>query len=151
MKEFTIRRANPRDPGATALLRASHGLMDSLFPGDSNHYLSIDGLCMPGIHFYVAERGGRSLGCAALAERQGYGEIKSMFVDPDARGMGIADALIDQLTETARERGIVLLRLESGNTLEIAHRLYRRHGFTDCERFGEYPESPHSIFMEKAI
>ena len=89
MSDFAIRRANPRDPGATALLQASHGLMESLFPSESNHYLSIDGLCMPGIHFFVAERGGRSLGCIALAERQGYGEIKSMFVDPDARGMGI--------------------------------------------------------------
>ncbi|MDV7144217.1 GNAT family N-acetyltransferase [Tropicimonas sp. TH_r6] len=151
MSEFTIRRANPREAGATGLLQASHGLLDSMFPGDSNHYLSIDGLCMPGIHFFVAERGGRSLGCIALAERKGYGELKSMFVNPDARGMGIGDALVDHATDVAQERNLGMLKLESGNTLEHAHRLYRRHGFSNCERFGEYPDSPHSIFMEKAL
>ncbi|NDR59242.1 GNAT family N-acetyltransferase [Aliiruegeria sabulilitoris] len=151
MTDFSIRRANPREPGATSLLKASHGLMEELYPSDANYFLPIDALCMPGIHFYVAERGGRSLGCAALAEREGYGEIKSMFVDPDARGMGMADRLLEQLTSVARERGITLLRLESGKTLELAHRLYRRHGFVECERFGEYPDSPHSIFMEKAL
>lgn len=151
MNDLSIRRASPREAGATALLKASHGLMDSLFPEDSNHYLPIDGLCMPGIHFFVAERGGRSLGCVALAERPGYGEIKSLFVDPDARGMGVADRLLEHLSAQARERGITLLRLESGDGLDSAHRLYRRHGFTECARFGEYPDSPHSIFMEKAL
>ena len=151
MSDFVIRRANPRDPGATALLMASHGLMDSLFPGDSNHYLSIDGLCMPGIHFFVAERGGRSLGCIALAERKGYGEIKSMFVDPDARGMGLGDQLLEHVTAVARERKLPKLRLETGDGLAPAHRLYERHGFAECARFGEYPDSPHSIFMEKAL
>ncbi len=151
MTGCVIRRGNPRDPGSMALLRASHGLMESLFPSDANHYLSVDGLCQPGVHFFVAERGGRSLGCVALSEHQGYGEIKSMFVSPDARGMGIADQLLEHLTLEARARDIPLLRLESGSTLEAAHRLYARHGFTACDRFGDYPDSEHSIFMEKAL
>ncbi|PRY26195.1 putative acetyltransferase [Aliiruegeria haliotis] len=151
MTDLVIRRGNPRDPGATRLLEASHGLMDSLFPADSNHYLPIEGLTLPGIHFYVAERGGRALGCVAMADRDGYGEVKSLFVDPDARGMGIADRLLEHLTAEARDRGHTLLRLESGTRLDAAHRLYDRHGFVKCERFGNYPESEHSIFMEKAL
>lgn len=151
MNDLSIRRANPREPGAARLLRASHGLMDAMFPSDATQYLSIDGLCMPGIHFFVAERGGRSLGCVALAERQGYGEIKSMFIDPDARGLGIADRLMEHLEQEARNRGLTLLRLESGNTLVAAHKVYLRHGFTSRGRFGDYPDSPHSVFMEKAL
>ncbi len=151
MSDCVIRRCNPRDPGASRLLRASHGLMDELFPAESGYYLSIDGLCMPGIHFFVAERGGRSLGCVALAERKGYAEVKSMFVDPDARGMGIGERMLEHVVYAARERGFTLLRLETGTGLDAAHRLYRRHGFAVCGRFGEYPESPHSVFMEKAL
>lgn len=151
MNAVAIRRCSPRDPGASALLRASHGVMEPVFPSSSNHDLSIDGLCMPGSHFFVAERGGRSLGCIALAERNGYAEIKSMFVDPDARGLGIGDSLLDHVTAIARERGHPLLRLETGKGLAAAHRLYLRHGFRECESFGDHPESTHSTFMERAL
>ncbi|MFV0334137.1 MAG: GNAT family N-acetyltransferase [Tropicimonas sp.] len=151
MTGCVIRRCNPRDPGASALLRASHGLMDEMFPAETGHYLSVDGLAMPGIHFFLAERGGRALGCVALAERRGYAEVRSMFVDPDAREMGLGDQLLDHVTEVARSRGFPMLRLEAGDGLDAALRLYQRHGFTPCGRFGEYPDSPHSIFMEKAL
>lgn len=151
MSDFVVRRCNPRDPGATRLLEASHGLMDAMFPAEASYYLSIDGLAMPGIHFFVADRGGRSLGCVALAERKGYAEIKSMFVDPVARGMGIGEGLLSHVIGVARERGFPILRLETGNGLDAAHRLYQRHGFAECERFGDYPDSPHSVFMEKPL
>lgn len=83
-----VTQGDPRDPGATALLRASHALMQSLFPTEDNHYLSIDALCAPDIRFFTARRDGATVGCGALALRPGYGELKSMFVDPAARGSG---------------------------------------------------------------
>lgn len=151
MSHVSIRRCSPRDPGAAALLRASHGLVEDLHSGDPGHPSVIDRLCMPGIHFFVAELGGRSLGCIALSERPDYGEIKAHFVDPDARGMGIGERLIEHVFDVSRERGIHLLKLETCDGLDQANRLYLRYGFTDCDRFGEYPDSPHSIFMEKAL
>ena len=38
---IAIAPADPRTPQATALLEASHLLMQSMFPAESNHYLSI--------------------------------------------------------------------------------------------------------------
>lgn len=142
---------NPRDAGATALLEASHALMQSLYPAEDNHFLSIDALCAPDIRFFVALHGDKTIGCAALALNPGYGELKSMFVDPAARGIGAADALMRILEDSARECGLPLLALETGDTLFAAHKLYARHGFTQCGPFGAYTENGSSLFMEKPL
>jgi len=147
----TTRPGDPRDPAATALLHASHALMQSLYPPEDNYYLSIDALCTPAIRFVIAEQGGQTIGCAALALKDGYGELKSMFVDPAARGIGTADALMHQLDQIARAENLSFLRLETGPSLDAAHKLYARHGFTPCDRFGDYPESNNSVFMEKPL
>ena len=87
----------------------------------------------------------------ALAIRDGYGEIKSMFVDPDARGTGVAAGLMGQLEAEAVTQGMEMIRLETGTLLEAAQALYRRHGFTTCGPFGDYSAHPHSVFMEKRL
>ncbi len=147
----TIRPGDPRDPAATALLRASHALMASLYPPEDNHYLSIDALCVPAIRFFVAEIEGKTIGCAALALQNGYAEIKSMFVAETARGTGTADALMRHLDAEARAANLPLLRLETGNSLRAAHKLYTRHGFHPRGPFGEYEANATSLFMEKPL
>lgn len=148
---LAVRIADPRSAAGTALLTASHAFLASLYPPEHMFALSIDELCAPGITFWVAEADGQALGCIALAEKDGYGEVKSMFVAPQARGSGVGAALVATLIEFARGRGLPLLRLETGDDLYSAHRLYARHGFTTCGPFGDYREGPHSVFMELAL
>lgn len=142
---------DPHDPQATALLQASHALMQDLFSPEDNHFLSIDDLCSAEIRFFTAREGDTMLGCAALANKRDYGEVKSMFVSPDARGKGVAALLLDQVEADARHQGLSNLRLETGDKLEDAHRLYYRHGFTLCDPFGAYEASESSVFMEKSL
>ena len=146
-----VEQGDPRDPQATALLQASHALMESLFPPEDNHYLSIDALCTPDIRFFIAREGDTVLGCAALANKGDYGEIKSMFVSEDARGKGVADALMRQLEDYARELDLPVIRLETGDLLYAAHRLYERHGYVKCGPFGDYVANKTSVFMEKRL
>lgn len=146
-----IERGDPRDPQSVALLQASHALMESLFPPEDNHYLSVDALCVPEVHFFVAREGDVILGCGALKEKGAYGEVKSMFTAEAGRGKGAASAILSRVEEEARGLGLSALKLETGNTLYAAHRLYERHGFTYCARFGDYEDSPSSLFMEKAL
>ena len=146
-----VEESDPRAPQAAALLRQSHALMESLFPPEDNFYLDIDALAAEDIRFYTAREGDTVLGTGALALKDGYGEVKSMFVAEAARGRGVADALLRQIEDAAREEGLPALKLETGNVLHAAHRLYERHGFTRCGRFGDYPEAHSSIFMEKAL
>src|SRR6056297_1045480 len=148
---YRVIPSDPKEPGASALLTASHTLMQSLFPPEDNFFLDIDALCAPDIRFFAAMEGARCLGTGALALRDGYGEVKSMFVDEAARGRGVADAILRRIEAAARHEGLGLLRLETGKGLDAAHRLYARHGFVVCGPFGAYPDAPSSVFMEKAL
>nr|WP_325250359.1 GNAT family N-acetyltransferase [Amylibacter sp.] len=148
---LTVQIGDPRDPAATRLLEASHALMQSLFPAESCHYLEIDDLCTPEITFLVVRDGDQTIGCGALANKGPYGELKSMFTDPAARGKGAADALIGALIKTARAQNLPVIRLETGDTLTAAHKLYQKHGFTFRGPFGDYHEHPASLFMERSL
>src|SRR6056297_262194 len=127
-----VERTDPRHPQAAALLRQSHSLMETLFPPEDNFHLDIDQLVDPAIHFYAARIGTDICGTGALAIKDGYGEVKSMFVAETSRGKGIARAILRQIEDQARAEGVPVLKLETGNVLHAAHALYRRHGFSDC-------------------
>jgi len=147
----TVEPGDPRDPAARALLESSQALMRELYNPEDNHFLSVDELCAPHIAFFVAKLDGITQGCGALATMDGYGEIKSMFVTPESRGNGLGDALMAQIEGTARAQSLRFLRLETGDTLVSAQKLYARHGFTERGPFGDYQSSPYSLFLEKAL
>jgi putative acetyltransferase len=151
MGQIHIRSGDPREPGALVLLEASHALMESLFPPEDNHYLSVDALLVPEIAFFVAEDGAAVLGTIALARKDSYGEVKSMFVDPSARGRGVARALLRHVEGVARDMGLPVLRLETGNLLAAAMALYTAQGFRPCGAFGDYVVNGTSVFMEKPL
>ena len=146
-----VEPGDPHHPQATALLRQSHALMQSLFAPEDNHFLSIDALVAPDIRFFVARRDGQIIGTAALRIMPGYGEVKSMFVAEEARGSGAADALLRQVEDEARAARLPWLRLETGDLLHAAHKVYARHGFVPCDPFGDYAANASSIFMEKPL
>lgn len=146
-----IRLGDPTEDGARALLEASHALMQSLFPAQSNHYLPIEALKADNIRFFIADLNGIAAGCGALAIHDGYGELKSMFVDPAKRGARLGKRLLDRIEDEARTEGLSIIRLETGNTLAAAHRLYKAQGYDLRGPFGDYPDDPLSIFMEKHI
>lgn len=148
---IVVEAGDPFHPQAKALLEASHALMGELFPADANHYLSLEALTAEGVHFFTARRGDMIVGVGALAERDGYGELKSMFVEEASRGQGIADAILRQLEDHARALNLPMLRLETGSLLHAAHKVYARHGFVKCSPFGGYEESEFSVFMEKLL
>ena len=145
---LTIQKGDPKSPGATALLQASHALMEATFPSEHNHYLSIDALCTPNITFFTATENGETLGVGALANKQTYGEVKSMFTSEAARGKGIADKLLAAIAAEATAQNLPTLRLETGHVLHAAHRLYERHGFAYTGPFTDYTDSPVSILWK---
>ncbi|MGR3495180.1 GNAT family N-acetyltransferase [Citreimonas sp.] len=146
-----IQRDTPHHPAAAALLRQSHALMQSLFPAEANHFLSLDALAAPGIVFLTAREGDTVLGTGALADHGTYGEVKSMFTAAEARGRGVAQAILERIEKEARGKGLPVLRLETGTGLDAAHRLYRRAGFEPCGPFGDYEAGPYSLFFEKRL
>jgi putative acetyltransferase len=148
---ISIEYASPRHPEIRNLLQASHDLMGSLFPAEANHFLSIDALCDAGIHFFGVRVDGVYRACGALAVKKGYGELKSIFTDPAARGRGLGRKIIQHIEDTARDLGLAQLKLETGSLLHDAHRLYEREGFVLCDPFGDYEPAAFSVFMRKDL
>ncbi|MFN2306649.1 MAG: GNAT family N-acetyltransferase [Paracoccaceae bacterium] len=148
---IVVEPSDPRRPQAAELLRRSHALMEKLFPPEDNFFLDIEGLAAPDIRFFAAREGETLVGTAALAIKNGFGEVKSMFVTDEARGKGVGAALMRQIEDQARAEGLSVLKLETGDTLIAAQKLYSRHGFVFCDPFPPYQDAKTSRFMEKTL
>jgi DNA-binding MarR family transcriptional regulator/GNAT superfamily N-acetyltransferase len=108
-----------------------------------------DELTPPAGIFVIARLGGRPIGCGALKVKdRKIGEIKRMWVSPDARGLGLGRRLLETLEAHAREFGLRTLRLETNRTLKEAQALYRSCGYLEVEPFNDEPYAHH--WFEKA-
>ncbi|SLN17949.1 putative N-acetyltransferase YsnE [Roseivivax jejudonensis] len=142
---------SPDAPPVRALIEASHALMCALFPADENHMLDLDALAGPDVRLWGAEAEAEVLGCVALQRHAGYGEVKSLFVAPEARGLGLGRKLLLHVEAVAREEGFSLLRLETGNKLAAAGALYAQSGYRQRGPFGGYAANGSSVFYEKPL
>jgi putative acetyltransferase len=147
-----INTETPDQPEVRAMLAKLDAYCAALYPAESNHLMDIVSLMEGEVLFLVArDVGGQAVGCAALVNRGGYGEVKRMFVEEAGRGRGIGRKLLEQLLMFARMSGLQVLRLETGIHQPEAIRLYERFGFTRREPFGDYQLDPLSLFMEKQL
>lgn len=151
---WTIAPGRPDRPDVAALIAASHAYCSSLYPAESNHGLDIDALLAADVTFLVLREAGRAIGCGALvALPDRDGELKSMWVDPSARGRGrgLGRAMLDRLMRIAGERGLGRLWLETGVRQPAAVALYRAAGFSATRPFGAYRPDPLSVFMVREL
>ncbi|RKN49602.1 GNAT family N-acetyltransferase [Micromonospora endolithica] len=97
--------------------------------------------------FLVArDAAGVALGCGGLRILgPGEAEIKRMYVDPPARGTGVATAILRALEDAARAAGVGTLLLETGTAQPDAMRFYEREGYRRIENFGPYRGEPLSV------
>lgn len=143
---------DPDQPEIRRMLRDGEAYSASLYPAESNHHLPLEALRAPEVLFHVArDASGRALGTGAIALNGDWAEVKRMWVDPAARGAGVAAAVLSSLEAAARAHGVAVLRLETGVDSHAALALYRRAGFTEIPPFADYRPDPLSVFMEKRL
>jgi DNA-binding MarR family transcriptional regulator/GNAT superfamily N-acetyltransferase len=102
----------------------------------------------PGGAFVVARLDG-AVGCGGVRFHGGYGEIKRMWVAPQARGMGIARRILRRLEDLFSDRGLRIVRLDTNRVLAEAQALYRSSGYREIPRFNENPYAHH--WFEKTL
>ncbi|HSL48451.1 MAG TPA: GNAT family N-acetyltransferase [Candidatus Deferrimicrobiaceae bacterium] len=152
MTDVTLGIESPRQADVERLLEALDAYQSGLYPPESNHFLDVEALAAPGIRFFVARRNGQAVGCGALRiDASGYGELKRMFVSPEARGLRLGRRILDRIEEEARRESLACLRLETGIHQPEALGLYRSAGYVERDAFGEYQPDPLSVFMEKSL
>jgi putative acetyltransferase len=144
-----IKRADPRD--FISFLKASDDYAASLYPAESNHMLDVETLLRPQMNFFGVSVDGAVKGCGGFWAHEDYVEIKRVWIDPSARGLGLSRKLMTVLEDQARVLGFKFARLETGISQHEALGLYRTLGYVDRAPFGEYKLDPLSVFMEKAL
>jgi len=87
-----------------------------------------------GSAYYVVETNGKVVGGAGIAPLEGgpdtVCELQKMYFAPQARGLGIGNALIQKCLDTAAAFGYSQCYLETLTDMHAAQKLYIKSGFT---------------------
>ncbi|MGO9973959.1 MAG: GNAT family N-acetyltransferase [Solirubrobacteraceae bacterium] len=150
-------RERPMDAGdGRALADAMRAEIASMYEG-----LDLDGDHMPaagpaqlsppnGAFLVGYDGSGKAVCCGGVKRLDGHAcEIKRMYVVPDARGRGVARALLGALEDAARARGYTVARLDTGPRQPGARGLYESAGYFAVANFNGNPVA--SFWGEKRL
>ena len=144
----TIEPADPASAEARACFEAYFRELEERFETGFDPARTVSAnpeeLVPPAGLFLIAQLDGRPVGCGALKlKARGVGEIKRMWVAPDARGLGIAQRLLEALEKHAAQMGLDTLQLDTNRALKEAHALYSRNGYREIPRYNDNPYADH--------
>ena len=154
-----IRREHPSTEAASGLIAELDAYLSPLYPIESQHGYSIEKLVQQQVEFFVLYHGGEPAGCGGVqffadpqAPGGAYGELKRMYVRDRFRGRGYGGQLLAHLERLALDRGVTVMRLETGIYQPDAVALYEKHGYQRIPPFGAYPPNdPLSLCYEKRL
>jgi len=151
-----IKQVRPDSADAVKLIDELNKYLEPLSPPESQHGYSIEKLIEQNVNFYLLKYEGKAAGCAGVqffdpADERPFAEVKRMYIRPEFRGLGLAQALLAHLEKVTAEQGLNLLRLETGIAQKSAIKLYERWGFQKIGPFGPYTEDPNSLYFEKEV
>lgn len=95
---------------------------------------------------WIAERDGKVIGSVFVVDAgQGTAQLRLLYVEPDARGLGVGKLLVDQVVRFARDKRYTKIRLWTQANLVAARKLYAAAGFTLTE------SKPHHSFGKDLV
>lgn len=145
---------SPNRNDVASIISKSSEYAANLYPPESNHQDDVSVLSKPNVFFVGAFESDKLIGTGAvkvITHDQIYGEIKQVFVLPEHRSKGAAKLIMNALEKHLSEKGVRLVRLETGCKQPEAIGLYKKLGYIERSPFGVYKPDPLSIFMEKQI
>lgn len=151
---LTVSRESPLTEDLALLFSRHTADMHADTPPESIHMMPRETLEAPEIGFYVIRDHGKPVAMGAVKQiTADHGEIKSMHVLQEARGLGLSRQMLTCLIDHARSQGFARLSLETGiqPTFIAARALYARAGFAICPPFEGYSDDPNSVFMSLAL
>jgi GNAT superfamily N-acetyltransferase len=152
---ITIARADLTAGTSRELISALNAELSAMYsePGANHFGLKPDEVSGKRGAFLVVSLDGKPVGCGAVrlidAET---GELKRMYVAPEARGKRHGRQLVAALEAVARTLGAKRLVLETGIRQLAAVALYKAMGVAPIPLYGEYCLSPNtSICLGKDL
>lgn len=143
-----IEVADPSGEEARTCVQAYFQELQALFDEGFDPALSVSAdpeeLVPPKGWFLLARLDGELVGCGALKIKdEGLGEIKRMWVAPAARGLGVAQRLLESLERHAADAGVDVLQLDTNRRLAAARALYQRNGYAEIAPYNANPYAHH--------
>ncbi|MBV8143820.1 MAG: GNAT family N-acetyltransferase [Gammaproteobacteria bacterium] len=146
---------DPSSPEAQACLDQYYEELASRFVGGFDR--NLDGTAADALDYLppngtllIVRLSGEVVGCGAIrAVTPGVGEIKRMWISPNARGLGLSRKLLGELERVAERNSIHTLRLDTNRSLTEALHLYRSAGYREIARFNDNPYAHH--WFEKVL
>jgi DNA-binding MarR family transcriptional regulator/ribosomal protein S18 acetylase RimI-like enzyme len=90
---------------------------------------------------WIAETNGRRAGAVlCVHDTPQRAKLRTLLVEPHARGLGIGKQLVDEVIRHASARGYATLTLWTNDVLHAARHIYERAGFS------LHSEAPHHAF-----
>ncbi|MBH1973634.1 MAG: MarR family transcriptional regulator [Rhodobacteraceae bacterium] len=143
--QVELRDADPDSPAALACLQAYYDLLAERIAGVTADMLTLPlsdaaKYRPPQGAFLIAWSDDLPVGCASLRPLEsGVAEVKRLWIDPIARGQGLARRLMRALESRARDMGYTHLKLDSNAALTQAIALYRSDGWQDIAPYTGFP------------
>lgn len=143
------------EPSASDLLllikRLDEELLDR-YPAQEVHGINFEDPKTNEIVFVVAYLKGTPVGCGAIRPLDHEStELKRFFVERAYRQMGIAARILTFVEERARILDFKVIKLETGIEQPEAIKFYKKHGYEEIEKFGEYKDCEMSLCYEKRL
>ena len=101
---------------------------------------------------WMAYKGSAVAGCVVLKggiPTVDAGECKRLYVRPDCRRSGVAEALMEALEGYAREMRFAWVYLDTNDAFRASVGLYRGRGYEPCERYNDNPQA--TLFFRKRL
>lgn len=100
--------------------------------------------------FLIARLDGRAIGCGGLKRFDAStGEIKRMWIAPEARGLGLARRLLEALEQEAVAARMTRIVLDTNRSLAEAQSLYRKAGYREISPYND--NSYADFWFEKVL
>ncbi len=144
---------------ALAMIAAVQGEYVARYGGEDETPLDPAMFDPPRGSFFIGYVNGRPVASGAWRRRDDVealgststAEIKRMYVDPAARGQGLARDMLAHLERTAAEAGAAVTILETGMRQPEAIELYQSSGYVEVPKFGFYCHAPLSRCYGKRL
>ncbi|GAA0962361.1 GNAT family N-acetyltransferase [Frigoribacterium faeni] len=144
-------------PDADALRREQRRELDARYGSDDHEPGTPPSAADVPVFLVARTADGRAIACGGLrpladaVAGPGSVEIKRMYVAPEARGTGVATAVLRALEAAAGDLGARQVILETGVLQPDAIRFYEREGYEAIPLFGSYIGSDDSLCFGRTL